>query len=371
MRSNDIGHAMRVAFSTGLLWSACAAAATPPPVTAAKPGMGIDAAQRHHVVDALASHIEAGYLYPQLGQRIGQALRQHETHGDDDAFTQGPQLADALSAQMQKTTPDKHLFVTYSAEALPAGELDDNPSPAEHAAELAQMKAHNYGIDDVRRLPFNIGYLRLEVFLPAKDAGRALTSAMNLLADTDALIIDLRDNHGGDQNTVALIASYLFDKRTHLNDFYYAKGRRLEQMWTSEYVPGPRYGGSKDVYILTGKDTASAAEDFSYDLQHLKRALIVGETTAGAAHCGDMVRLTAHFSAMVPDCRGINPITGTDWEGTGVVPDLKTPANDAFKIAEVHALEKMLNSAERAGKAQHIKARIAEVEATHPAGMEP
>jgi len=363
---------MRAVVGASLLWGTCAAGtAAIHPAASPRHGADIDATQRRQIVDALASHIAAGYLNPQLGRRIGQALRQHEARGDDDAFTQGRQLADALSTQMQQVTPDKHLYVTYSAEAIPADRSDDSPSPAERAAELAQMKAHDYGIDDVRRLPFNIGYLRLEVFLPAKDAGDVLTTAMNLLANTDALIIDLRDNHGGDQNTVALIASYLFDKRTHLNDFYYAKGRRLEQMWTSEYVPGPRYGGSKDVYILTNEDTASAAEDFSYDLQHLKRALVVGGTTAGAAHCGDMVRLTAHFSAMVPDCRGINPVTGTDWEGTGVAPDLKVPARDAFETAEIHALRKMLTSAGHSGRAQRIRARIAEVEARHPDGMEP
>jgi hypothetical protein len=134
MRSKCIGHAVRVV-GTCLLWSMSAAGAvTAHPAVSPRSDPGIDAAQRRQVVDALARRIEAGYLYPQLGQRIGQALRLHEAHGDDDAFTQGRQLADALSTQMQQVTPDKHLYVTYSAEAIPADGSGDNPSPQERAA---------------------------------------------------------------------------------------------------------------------------------------------------------------------------------------------------------------------------------------------
>ncbi|MGA9335102.1 MAG: S41 family peptidase [Rudaea sp.] len=327
--------------------------------------MVVDAAQRRQVINALIRRVDEDYLFPEQARKIDEALSKHERHGDYDTVSGAQKLAETLTTQMQRITPDKHLYVRYSADAIPEQKQDDKPSPAEHAAELAQMKAHNYGIDRVERLPFNIGYLKLEGFLPARDAGAALTSAMNLLADTDALIFDLRDNFGGDQNTVALVASYLFDARTHLNDFYDAKTRRLDQMWTAEYVPGPRFGEGKDVYILTSGQTVSAAEDFSYALKNLKRAVIVGETSAGAAHCGDMVRLNAHFSAMIPSCRPISPITRTDWEGSGVAPDLSVPAKDALKTAQIQELRKMLTAAKSPARAARLRTRLAEVEKQH------
>ncbi len=327
--------------------------------------MTIDAKERKSLIDELTRRLDADYVYPERAKKIDEALHRHEKRGDYEAVTNAQQFADLLTSQMQQVVPDKHLYVQYSADELPPEAADGNPSPEEHAAEVRQMKVHNYGIDRIERLPFNIGYLSLEVFLPARDAGEALTQAMNLLANTDALIIDLRDNHGGDPNTVALLASYLFDGRTHLNDFYHRKGDRSEQMWTSEYVPGPRFGQNKDVYILMSGESVSAAEDFAYDLQALKRAVIVGQTSGGAANSGDEVRLDAHFSTMVPDSRSINPVTKTNWEGVGVKPDIAASAADAFRAAQIAVLNKMKAEEKNPSRLKRIEARIVEVEGEH------
>ena len=367
MQINAVTRTLRAAFPA-LLLSGISMLPLPSSAQGGPPAAadaGIDAAQRKAVIDALTRQLDANYLYPDQAKKIDEALHRHDRHGDDDGAIHAQQFADLLTTQMQQVVPDKHLYVMFSDDELPPDNADGKPSAEQHAMEVAQFKAHNFGIDRVERLPFNIGYLNLEVFLPANDAGEALTAAMNLLANTDALIIDLRGNHGGDQNTVALVASYLFDGRTHLNDFYYRKGDRLEQMWTSEYVPGPRYGQGKDVYILTDKESYSGAEDFAYDLQNLKRAVVIGETTAGAAHCGDMVRLDAHFSAMVPDCRGINPVTKGDWEGSGVKPDIAVAAADALRTAQVEALKKMKAAEKSPARVKKIDARIAQLQAVH------
>lgn len=141
---------------------------------------------------------------------------------------------------------------------------------------------------------------------------------------------------------MAFACSYLFDSRTHLNDLYWRKGDRTEQFWTQDSVPGRRFGQAKPVFVLTSADTFSAAEEFSYNLKNLKRATLVGETTGGGANPGDLYRLTAHFGIFVPNGRAISPITHTNWEGTGVAPDVAAPAAQALEVAHGLALDRLI-----------------------------
>src|SRR5207253_8430372 len=159
------------------------------------------------------------------------------------------------------------------------------------------------------------------------------------LADTDALIIDLRDNGGGQPRMVAYIASYLFDKRMHLNDLYERRTNSTQEFWTRD-VPGRKFGGTKPVYLLTSKRTFSGAEEFSYDLQSLGRATIIGETTGGGAHPTQQFRIDDRFVIGVPFARAINPITKTNWEGGRVASDVRVPAADALETARRLITEK-------------------------------
>jgi C-terminal processing protease CtpA/Prc len=163
-----------------------------------------------------------------------------------------------------------------------------------------------------------------------------------LIGDTRALVIDLRRMHGGDPETVMPMASYLFDQPTHLNDIYWRDGDRVETRWTTAQVTGRRDGASRPVVILTSAETFSAGEDFAYALKHAGRAVLIGATTGGGAHPGSRRRLTAHFMMNVPTGRAINPVTKTDWEGVGVVPDIAVPAKQALGLGQAKLLQQLL-----------------------------
>ena len=165
--------------------------------------------------------------------------------------------------------------------------------------------------------------------------------AMAFLANCDALIIDLRENGGGSPEMIQLLSSYFFSgEPRHLNSFYYRMDEKTEQYWTQPYVPGAKLADT-DLYVLTSGYTFSGAEEFTYNLKNMKRATIVGETTGGGAHPVRIEVLNDHFAIGVPYARAVNPISKTNWEGTGVEPDVKVPAAQALAQAHLLALEKL------------------------------
>lgn len=200
--------------------------------------------------------------------------------------------------------------------------------------------ARDCGIPRIEMLPNNIGYLRLDFFADPMACGRTAAAAISFLANTDAVIFDLRDNSGGDPRMVAMMLTYLFDKPVHLNDFYDRTDNKTTEYWTLRYVPGLRLG-KKPAYVLTSSRTFSGAEEFAYDLKNLRRATVVGETTAGAAHAVSPHPAGDHFTVFVPNARIISPVTNRDWEGTGVSPDVPTSADDALEAAARLAEEKI------------------------------
>jgi len=203
-------------------------------------------------------------------------------------------------------------------------------------------------------MPGNVGYVKFNNFFDADMGADTVASAMNFVANTDYLIFDLRDNGGGSPGMVKLICSYLFgDKPVHLNDLYWRKGNKTEEFWTMPSVAGKKFL-DKDVYVLTSNRTFSGGEEFTYNLKNLKRATIIGETTGGGAHPGGFERLSEHFGAFIPTGRAISPITKTNWEGTGVEPDIRVPRDQALKTAHLLALNKALEKA----KDENLKANL-------------
>ncbi len=331
--------------------------------------MQVTADTRQQLIANLSNQINESYVFPDIAKMVSARLLKQHQRGAYDKITSAQQLSEILTKELQAASNDRHLRVMYSAKAIPATKLNSEPTPIEVANKLAVMRSNNFGVEKIERLPLNIGYLDLHGFAPAREAAETLSAAMTVLAHTDALIIDMRNNFGGQAATSTLLASYLLDKRTHLGDFYYREGNRIEQRWSSDVVPGLHYGSKRDVYILTSKDTFSAGEDFTYALKNLGRAIVVGETTGGGANAGDNKRLHPHFSAFIPLSRLISPITKTNWEGVGVRPDISVGADSALNIAQVAILTKMANAQPPAGTLALINDRIAELRKENPVGV--
>src|SRR5262249_8058559 len=248
---------------------------------------------------------------------------------DDEAF------ARAVTGDLQSVNGDRHLRLVYQVEPLGEGE---QPFDLNRYRADAERLAH--GFTPVERLAGNVGLCENRGLFAAAVAGPAATAALTLLAHTDALIIDLRRCPGGDPAQIALICSYLFDEPTHLNDIYDRTTGQTAQFWTLPYVPGARFGGSKPVYVLTSGETFSGAEELAYNLQTRDRATVIGERSRGGAHPCNWHRVAAHLQATVPYGRSVNPVTGTNWEGTGVQPDIAVPADQAldraYRLAPEH-----------------------------------
>ena len=323
-------HRMLAPFAA-LLLLAPASGAAQTPRTAPDADMSLTAADRIAAIDALARELDAAYVFPAKATEATAAVRRHLAAGAYDRITDARTFADSLTRHLQEVTRDKHLRVR----AAPPNAATGRPAPPSAEERLRAARASRYGFGRAEILPGNVGYLEIRSFGAwAPEARDTVARIMSTLADADALIIDLRENGGGSPEAVAFVSSYLFgEEPVHLNSLYFRPANRTDDFHTNPAVPGRKFGATKPVYVLTSSRTFSAAEEFTYNLQARKRATIVGETTGGGAHPGGMVPIGRYLTVFIPSGRAINPITKTNWEGTGVAPEIAVPRDRALEAA--------------------------------------
>lgn len=300
--------------------------------------------EKEITVDSISNKLLGFYIFPDVAEEMSDHIRENLKKGKYNSINNPNDFAYQLTADLLSISHDKHIHVDYDPEGIKAQNevftLEDSLNYLQRY--INDIKRDNFGFKELKILGGNIGYLDLRSFSDVEYAGPTAVSAMNFLSNSDAIIIDLRRNGGGSPAMIQLITSYLFNSDpVHLNNFYWRPNNETTQTWTLPYVQGTRVPNTP-VYLLTSNRTFSAAEEFSYNLKNLKRATIIGETTGGGAHPGGSVNATEKFSINIPSGRAINPITKTNWEGTGVTPHFEIPANQAFEFAQIKALETLI-----------------------------
>ena len=366
------------------------------------PAEQLDAAVRGQVAEALAQVLAEYYVYEEIGREMAEAIRNRLQEGAYDGIRSPVEFADALQADLREISRDGHLGVRYEPRAAepggpapdgpaprtakPGGPAPDGPAPRAAVPGPAVPLPRDAGpmapgltapepdgpakpigpapkaplapapraagpdaaaLPDLRILDGNIGYMAVNAMPPSESAMRAIVAAFALLDRTDALILDLRGNTGGSPAVVGLIEGYLSEGSPYTtNTVHWRNGDRPERLRTAD-VGDLAYGSRKPVYVLTSPATFSAAEQLSYDLQAFKRATIVGETTGGGSHTSNIgpVPLGHGFVANIPTGYLVNAVTGTNWEGIGVQPDVEVPAEEALAAAWSLAARTLADSA--------------------------
>ena len=314
-----------------------------------------DAAAEGDAVEAAAKVLTENYIFPDKAVTAVALIRDNLKAGRYAGLARDA-FAKKLTEDLQSVTHDKHMRVTVDG-APPPDMADKGPPPPSL-----------FGFERAERLKGNIGYVKLNGFMSREAFAIGADALMPKLAATDGLIIDMRDNHGGDPAAVSYLVSFFVaaGSPVHVNDIVWRKSGTQDysrEVFSTSATP---VSYRKPVYLLTGPGTFSGGEEFSYDMQVLKLATLYGETTGGGANPGDVRPLGAGLSIFVPTGRAENPVTKTNWEGTGVKPDVATSAKDAFSAVYAAALKAAHQAPVTAATPDAVKAETLLVLRTQP-----
>ena len=323
--------------------STCQAQTRPP-----ESSLQVTPAVTRLLIDSIRQSLYRNYIFPDSALKMSRYVEAEFKKGAYAAITDPRKLADRLHQDLQKAHHDGHFRISYNPGF--ARDLSDTVGRAARqrqgdSMQLVRNREDNFSFREIKILTGNIGYLKFYGFSGfVNEARPTITGAFRFLANTQGLIIDLRENGGGSPQMVSQIESYFFPQKTHLNDIVDRLRGKTEEFWADpEKAEGVIL--NMPVYILTSRGTFSAAEDFTYGMQSIKRAIIVGDTTGGGAHPVGPFPLGQGFVASIPFARSLNPYTHTNWEGTGVIPDIPVAANKACEAAQMAILTERINKA--------------------------
>lgn len=303
----------------------------------------LNSKSRADIVTTISELLLNNYVFADTALKMSNCIKKKLAQGAYDKITEPVAFSDALTIDLYSVYRDGHLLVSYvpqqntppqAVQAVPV--TNDDP--------MQSMKDANFGLKKTEVLPGNIGYLAIDRFWMDTIYGKeTLKSALQFVANTRALIIDVRNCGGGSQDAVNLLCGYFLEKATHINDMYDRAAKTTTEYWTRPDKSFTKMT-NKPLYILINSKTFSAAEEFCYDMQCIKRASIVGEISGGGAH-GTFSRDAGFgFVLALPYSTAINPITKTSWEKVGVKPDIETSSAKALEKAEMLILDSLMSS---------------------------
>lgn len=298
-------------------------------------GQSLNSQEKQRIFTGSLDLIERNYHFKEKIPQITQSMRTLWNKGKYKPFADVNAFTNALAEDLRSISGDRHFSFFYMEPdiAVKAGQTPNVPW------HLVQDKFLNNGLNEVAVLPGNVGYIRIQAFGSMDDY---LPGAFALVQTADALIVDIRGNGGG-MPPNAVISYLLPEDSIHLITIIW--NDHTDSMFTQKKLAGPRFL-DRPVYLLTDKGTFSSAEEFAYDLQQLKRVVVVGERTGGGANPGGAMPVMefankARLDLFIPTARVIHPVSGTNWEGTGIVPDIETASREALHEAHIRALTQL------------------------------
>ena len=316
-------------------------------------------------VDSICSLLNRYYIYPEKAAVMNRAIKSHFKKGAYKKISDPIELAQKLNADLQKSNPDIHLGIRYAPRFDEIQKAEHERQEENRKMQLAFLEQNNFLFEKVQILPGNIGYVKFTGFNEmVSESKRTLNAVFTFLENTQAVIIDLRENRGGSPEMVAQIQSYFFPERTHMMDIVDRVDDKTYEMW-ADPVLTDSLTLSVPLYILTSQQTASGAEDFSYGMQGVERAVVVGETTAGGAHLTRPFSAGQGFVIAIPFARSLNPYTHSNWEGTGVKPDIEVPSSGALVKAQELFFNEQLSAATSEQQKRKIQWNLHKLQADH------
>lgn len=299
----------------------------------------LSAKQRDAALVAIKKEFQEGYVFPEMRPKIIDRLDTRQRAGGydtDDAV----QFADRITRDLREVSDDRHLSLRVNPTAYAAAKSAPKSDAGEEAYYRRLAERSNHGLSEMKILPGNIRYLRISGFHWINDeTGAAYDAAMRFLQGGDAIVIDVRNNGGGSHGAVRYLVSHFMEPDT-LELSFLEGSNPPNQSRTLEYLPAGRLKG-KPLYVLINGQTASAAEAFAYDVQQFHLGELIGAKTVGAANNNKLLPIAPNFILSVSYGRPQHAVSGGNWEGAGVAPDVDTLPEQALEVAQEHALQRL------------------------------
>lgn len=285
--------------------------------------------EKEQIIETICQRLIKFYVFPEVAEQMESHLKGKYKDGVFENITDPIEFANLATKELRSVCHDKHLALFFG----PNPDLQSKEDMAiKRITDKIDRETINYGLSKVEVLTRNVGYLKPNNFMYHEPVKEIISSAIKFLSNTDALIIDIRENRGGDPQYIAYLLTFFFNKPTQLSSLYFRDRNKTYEFWTEE--------NSKEtnlidipIFVLISNKTFSAAESFAYDLQSLKRAVIIGEISAGGANPSSSFVVHKDLRITIPLGRAINPITKSNWEGTGVIPDVEVSADSSYLVA--------------------------------------
>jgi retinol-binding protein 3 len=320
----------------------------------------INSEVKNKLVFNICTSLNRNYVYPEKAKAMVDFLKQQNQKGAYDSVKNEEDLANLITKDLRKVYADKHLRITYDPDLekdILAFLASKNGAKKIALDDIEKDKKKNFHFRKVEILPSNIGYIELNGFaVPSQSTSQTIRAAFQFVANTDALIIDLRNNFGGNGKTAGEIIGYFFETKTYSGRTF----NKIENKWTNEYIENKQKTTNRlllnmPIFLLVSNRTFSAAEAFAYNLQNLKGVVVIGVATHGGAHVTRSFSLGNGFVGFIPYSRGENAITKTDWEGTGVIPNIEVTEENSLATAKTKILEAKLSEAKSDTEKRQIK----------------